>query len=121
MSRDLHFKATLCPQSITKGYFLAAFWVPTDIRKSGRVYYRQETVFNSKSGLDYEALVEEIGRGAEDLGSKDFYTNRKNGKSRLTVNDVKSLVVITWEKMVQPSSFFSNVSICHVIYFSFLR
>lgn len=60
--------------------------------------------------------MEEVARGAEDLGAKDFYTSKRSGKSRLTVNDVKSLVVITWEKMVQPTSYFANVSILSVFF-----
>lgn len=62
-------------------------------------------------GMNYKALVNEIRRSAETLGSDDFYTVDDEKKSTLTVEDVRSVVVITWEQMVQPTSFYANVSI----------
>ena len=106
-------RASLCPHNTRTGFYLSVFWVPTDIRKSGTVYYRQEKPGASSTAspsLDYKALVNEIRSSAETLGSDDFYTAGHGKKSTLTVDDVRSVVVITWERMVQPASFFTNVS-----------
>lgn len=104
------YTAPLCPQNVFKGFYLSAYWVPTDIRKSGKVYYRQEKPGTSRSGLDYESLVREIRSSAQTLGSEDFFVKTSKGAgSELSILDVKSAVVITWEKMVQPSSIFANV------------
>lgn len=115
VSRNLWLRASLCPTNTRIGFYLSVFWVPTDIRKSGTVYYRQEKPDTSSSsfgsfGLDYRKLVKEIRSSAETLGSDDFYTAGYGKKSALTVDDIRSVVVITWERMVQPKSRFANVS-----------
>ena len=74
------------------------------------MYYRQEKPSTSRSGLDYSALVKEISQGTEVLGHQDYYTGTDK-KSHLKVEDIESIVVITWEKMVQPWSLFANVYI----------
>ena len=107
ISRDPNIILTKCPTEITKKSYISAFWQPTDITKSGKVYYREE-VKNSTGKLwkkDIGKLLAEVSRGVSDIDD-DYYRNDSQG---LTADRVKSMVVITWFEMVQPSSEFVNV------------
>ena len=87
-----------------------AFWMATDIRRDGNVYFRQEVKGGPYNKIDFNKLADEIRRGAEQIKTFDYYTDQ-NGKSSLRGEDIKSVVVITWDRLAAPFSVFVNVSI----------
>lgn len=88
-----------------------AFWTATSIQRDGHVLYRQEVrgAKDQKSTIDYDALADEIKRGAQEIKKFDYYTE-EDGKSTLQGKDIKSVIVITWFRIAQPYSIFANVS-----------
>lgn len=111
VSRNISSHVGQCPDGFRSGSYLMAFWMATDIRKDGLVFYRQEIQGkpNQRNSIDFDALADEIKRGAQEIKHHDFYTD-KYKKNTLTGKDIESVIVITWHKIAQPYSIFANVS-----------
>ena len=78
--------------------YIAVYWIPTDITQgNGKIYYRMVDLNDSsapRNETEIEILIGEINMATKILSEVD--------RANLKLQDITSLIYITWEKM-QPT------------------
>ena len=94
--------------------YIAVYWIPTDIKQgNGKIYYRMVDLTDSsvkRNETEIKILIGEINNATNNL--------RQGDRTNLSLQDITSLIYITWEKM-QPTPGTLIVSII-VIFSSFV-